>query len=129
MSNWIVGGVVLPGDLEWTDELTPARKQAEAISLAGGMIVQRSTQAAGLPVTLETPRDVYVTRQDVMDLVALRDDPATDVFEVTHPDGRTFNCRFRHGGGLPVDHSNRWFRSPPQASDGWHTLTVRLMTA
>jgi len=129
MNDWNIGGVVLPGDLEWIDEFTPARKQADSMSLAGTSIVQRSTQVNGLPVTLQTPSGVYVTRQDIADLVALRDDPATDVFNVEHPDGRILVCRFRHGNGLPLDWANTMFRSPPGPSDNWHTLTLRLMTA
>lgn len=129
MSNWNIGGVVLPGDLEWIDEFTPTRKQAESVSLAGTSIVQRSTQQTGLPITLQTPRDVFVTRQQIADLVALRDNPATDVFTVQHPDGRSFFCRFRHGTGLPVDWANTMFRAPPEPGDNWHTMTLRLMTA
>lgn len=129
MSTWTVGGVVLPGDLEWVDEFAPARRQAEAVSLSGGMIVQRSRQTSGLPMTLQTPEGVYVTRQQVMDLSAMLDDDAVDTFTVTHPDGREFICRFRHGSGLPVDWANTMFRAPPQAEDAWHTLTLRMMTA
>lgn len=129
MNDWIIDTIVLPGDMEWIDEFTPAMKQAESMSLAGGVIVQRSTQVAGLPITIQTPAGVYVTRQQIADLVALRDDPETDVFTVTHPDAREFQCRFRHGTGLPIDWANEVFRSPPEPEDFWHTLTLRLMTA
>jgi len=50
MNDWNIGGVVLPGDLEWIDEFTPARKQADSMSLAGTSIVQRSTQVNGLRI-------------------------------------------------------------------------------
>ena len=129
MSNWNIGGVALPGDLEWTDEFTPSRKQAESISLRGTSIVQRSVQQTGIPITLQTPRGVYITRQQIADLTALRDNLATDVFVVQHPDGRSFNCRFRHGNGLPLDWANTMFRAPPEPGDKWHTLTLRMMTA
>ena len=127
--EWDIGGVILPCDLQWIDEFTNARKQAASISLAGTSIVQLSTQQNGLPMTLRTPDRVFVTRQHIDDLAALRDDPATDVFTVVHPDGRTFNCRFRHSDGLPVDWANTRFLAPPIATDAWHTLTLRLMTA
>lgn len=129
MSNWNIGGVVLPGDLEWVDEFAPERKQAETTALSGGTIVQLSRQVSGIPITLQTPPDVFVTRQHVADLAALRDDENTDVFTVDNPDGRSFQCRFRHGDGLPVDWDNTFFRAPPRSSDAWHTLTLRLMTA
>lgn len=125
--NWVIDTIQLPGDLEWIDEFTPATRQAESTSLNGTPIVQRSRLASGLPMTLQTPPLVFVTRQQISDLVALRDDANTDVFQVTHPDGRTFNCRFRHSDGLPVDWANTLFRSPPEAADAWHTLTLRLM--
>jgi len=129
MSNWIIGGITLTGDLEWIDEFETARKQAQAPSLAGGTIVQLSTQLTGLPVTLRTPAGVYVTRGEIKALVALRNNPATDAFTVEHPDGRSFSCRFNHADGQPVDWANAMYQSPPEDSDGWHTLTLRLMTA
>ena len=128
MSNWQVGPIVLPGDLEWIDESWTEKKQRERISLAGSPIVQRSRQVAGRPITLQTDNDVFVTRQQVLDLIEFHDNPDTGTFSVTHPDGRVFQCRFRHGGGLPVDAANAMFRSPPEATD-WYELTLRLMTA
>ena len=129
MNEWDIGGVILPCDLEWIDEFSPERKQSESMSLAGNSIVQLSWQQTGFPMTLQTPDRVFVTRQNISDLTALRDNPATDVFVVNHPDGRTFNCRFRHSDGLPVDWANTQFLAPPIATDAWHTLTLRLMTA
>ena len=129
MTDWTIGGVALPEDMEWLDELQPARRQAESVALSGGMIVQTSTQVAGLPMTLRTPAGVYVTRAQIKALIALRDNPATDAFTVGHPDGRSFSCRFSHANGSPIDYANTMFRSPPEDSDGWHTLTLRLMTA
>lgn len=128
MSDWDVGGVTLPGDLEWTDELAWAEsREAQDLSLSGGVLIQKSKQAGGRPLTLDTDNSVYVTRQQVLDLQALRDNEAVDTFTVNHPDGRTFTCRFRYGDGLPVDAANTLFRSPPQPVDGFHDLTLRLM--
>jgi len=127
MSNWVIGTVTLPGDLQWIDEAWTERKQSESLSLAGGTIIQTSTQTTGRPITLVTDNGAYVTRQQVLDLIAFRDLPDTDTFTVTHPDGRTFTCRFRHGDGLPIDASNAMFRSPPEALDRYD-LTLRLMT-
>lgn len=129
MTDWNIGGVILPGDIEWVDEFTPARKQSESMALSGGVIIQRSTQIAGLPMTLQTPREVFVSRAQIEALTALIEDPDLDVFAVTHPDDRLFNCRFRYGSGLPLDWDNTWFRSPPESADAWHTLTLRLMIA
>lgn len=130
MSTWQIGSIVLPGDLQWSDELTwSPRKQAETISLGGTTIIQRSTQVTGRPVTITTPLRVWVTRQQVLDLMAFHANPSTDAFIVTHPDGREITCRFRSGGSdSPVDAAPVQFRSPPIATDPY-TLTLRLMTA
>ena len=128
MSNWTIGTVVLPGDLQWTDEPWTTRKQNETGALNGGRVVQRSTQVAGRPITLTTPAQVYVTRQQVLDLITYHDAEATDTFTVEHPDGREFSCRFRHGGGLPIDAAPLIDYSPPDPTD-YYTLTLRLETA
>lgn len=130
MSNWQIGSVTLPGDLEWSDELTwSSRRQSERTSLSGATLVQRSVQVSGRPVTLTTPQNVWVTRQQVLDLIALHENPATAAFTVTHPDGREIVCRFRaDGNNSPVDAAPVQFRSPPIATDPY-TLTLRLMTA
>lgn len=126
--NWQLGTIILPGDLQWIDEIWQAAKQAEDPALNGGVIIQRSRQVAGRPMTLQTPPGVFVTRQQVLDLSAFHDDENTDVFTVTHPDAREFQCRFRHGDGQAVDADNTYFLSPPEPGDAWHTLTLRMMT-
>lgn len=130
MSTWQIGSVTLPGDLEWSDELTwSSRRQSERTSLNGTAIIQRSVQTTGRPVTLTTPQGVWVTRQRILDLIALHQNPATDAITVTHPDGREIVCRFRaDGNDSPVDAAPIQFRSPPIATDPY-TLTLRLMTA
>lgn len=130
MSNWQIGNITLPGDLEWSDELTwSSRRQSEEMSLAGTTIIQRSTQVSGRPITLTTPQGVWVTRQQVLDLIALHENPATDAITVTHPDGREIVCRFRaDGNDSPVDAAPVLFLSPPISTDPY-TLTLRLMTA
>lgn len=125
--SWTIGSVTLPGDLQWIDEFIPDRHQLETPTMAGGVIVQRSKRVAGTPMTLETPPGVFVTRGQVKSLVQLLDDESTDEITVIHPDSREFTCRFRHGDGLPVDWANLRFRSPPADTDGFHTLTLRLM--
>ncbi|MFW6341182.1 MAG: hypothetical protein ACOC0Q_09975 [Wenzhouxiangella sp.] len=126
--NWQIGTVTLPGDLEWSDELTwSPRRQAETTSLAGSTIIQRSTQVSGRPITLVTPQGVWVTRQQILDLLTYAE--TVDAFTVTHPDGREIVARFRYDGNdSPVDAAPIQFRSPPIATDPY-TLTLRLMTA
>lgn len=128
MSDWIIHTITLPGDLLWTDEHWSPTKQAEDLSLAGGLLVQRSTQQSGRPITLDTYRGVFVTRAEVLSLEALRDDSVNQKFAVTAPDGKTYQCRFRHGDGPPVDAAPIHFRSPPAPEDIYN-LTLRLMTA
>lgn len=130
MSTWQVGAITLPGDLEWTDELTwsPLR-QSESTGLTGATIVQSAQQTVGRPITLTTPRDVWVTRGQIKALLDLAADPETSTFALVHPDGREFTVAFRHdGGAAPVDTAPIMFRSPPIDTDP-HTLTLKLMTA
>jgi hypothetical protein len=128
--NWQIGPVVLPGDLEWSDELTwSPRRQSEEMSLAGTVILQRSTQVSGRPVTLATPQGVWVTRQNVLDLHAFYELPSTDSFIVQHPDGRELVCKFRTSGNeSPIDAAPIQFLSPLVSTDPY-TMTLRLMTA
>ena len=123
---WLIDDIELPGDMLWSDEMTwTNRKQREGMSLAGGVIIQRSTQVAGRPITLTTPQGVWVTRAQVNALRALADTAGT--FTVTHPDSRTFTCQFRWGGNTgPVDAAYVLFRSPPADGDPC-TMTLRLM--
>ena len=125
--NWQIGPVTLPGDLEWTEELNwSPRKQAESISLAGSVLIQRSTQISGQPITLVTPQRVWVTREQVKALLDFAAE--ADSFMVTHPDGREIPARFRYAGSDgPVDAAPVIFRSPPIDSDPY-TMTLRLMT-
>lgn len=128
MADWQIDTITLPGDLLWSDELTwTDRKQVERNSLAGGMIRQRSTKTGGRAITLTTRQGVFVTRQQVDDLNALADNPATDTFTVTHPDGRTFLCAFRYGGQAgPVDAAAIFPKDTPDPADICN-LTLRLM--
>jgi hypothetical protein len=126
MSNWVVSGITLPGDLEWVDEIQGNELRAEDQALNGGLIIQRSRRLAGRPMTLQTPdQRVWVQRADVLSLLALADNPATESFIVTHPDSREFTCRFRYRDGLPVDGAPILFRSPPIPGDPY-TLVLRL---
>lgn len=127
MSDWDIGGVVLPGDLEWTDRATwHPQKQAEALSLAGGVILQRSVQVAGRPLTLETSQPgVFVTYADVQaleNLLAQQDGPLI----VIEPGGTEHTCRWRHSDGAPIDAAPLLFRSPVAPGDIYN-LTLRLM--
>ena len=127
MSDWQIGNLTLPGDLEWVDELGwTDRKQRERTSLAGTVITQRSTQVSGRPITIVTGQGFLVTRQQVLDLQQMAE--TADSFQVTHPDGRVFQCRFRWDGSLaPVDSATASYQSPPEPDD-LCTLTLRLMT-
>ncbi|MFW5926653.1 MAG: hypothetical protein ACOCSR_01260 [Wenzhouxiangella sp.] len=126
MSDWQIDNITLPGDLRWPDRHWSPTKQAEDLSLGGGVIVQKSDQTAGRPITLETSRNVLVYHEDVVALEQFRDDPATDVFTVTAPDGTEYQCRFRFSQGNPVDASPLFPRNTHETGDPYN-LTLRLI--
>lgn len=126
--TWTIDTIELPADLRWVDRHWSPTKQAEDLSLAGGVLVQKSTQVAGRPITLETWAGVLVDYADVVALEALRDDTDTGAFTVTAPDGATYQCRFRHAQGNPVDAAALFDRDYHAAGDPYN-LTLRLMTA
>lgn len=129
MSDWQVDTLTLPGDMEWTDRTRwSPTKQSEELSLSGGVIIQKSTQTAGRPITIETNRrGVFVTYAQVKALESLRDNPLTGAFTLSDPDGTTQQVRFRHSAGEPVDAAPIHFRSPP-ADEDIYNLTLRLIT-
>lgn len=126
--NWTIDTIELPGDLRWSDRHWSPTKQAEDLSLAGGVLIQNSTQTAGRPITLETWQGVLVDYAQVVALEALRDDIETGVITVTAPDNTEYQCRFRHADGNPVDAAPLWARNWHEAGDPYN-LTLRLMTA
>ncbi|HSH47128.1 MAG TPA: hypothetical protein VK991_00850 [Halomonas sp.] len=64
--NWTIDTIELPGDLRWADRHWSPTKQAEDLSLAGGVLIQKSTQTAGRPITLETWAGVLVDYTQVV---------------------------------------------------------------
>lgn len=128
MSDWQIDNITLPGDVEWIDRTRwSPTKESQELSLSGGVIIQRSTQQAGRPITLQTSkRGVLVTLSDVQALEALRDNPSFGPFIVTEPDGSQHQCRFRYSDGEPIDAAPLFYKSPPQGSDPYN-LTLRLM--
>lgn len=125
--DWLINDeIILPGDLMWADEHWQPRRQSEDLSLSGGVIIQRSRQTAGRPITLETYRGVFVTRAEVLALESLLDDVDKSTFEVKTPEGAVYPCAFRHSDGPPIDAAPLQFRSPQLETD-IYDLTVRFM--
>jgi len=129
MSDWLIGGIAVPEDLEWPDERKTqlTRRQSETLSLSGGVIVQVSRQTGGLPITIQTPADHPVRRSLCESLQDHADDDATGAFTVTDPSGNDYQCRYRWRDGDPVEWSPLYHQSPPDPDD-YCTLTLRLMT-
>ena len=92
----VLNGINLPPDLLWTDEyeFAPVRVKKD-ISVVGNQILQVAKQIAGRTITLASgERGAWLTRAQLDQLVALRDDDTLITMPLALPDGRTFSVVF-----------------------------------
>ena len=98
-------GIVLPDDIQWTDELVShSVGQVQTPTLTGALIIEESAQAAGRPITLASGNGAWVTRATALALIELAATPRPDgtPMTLTWGDGRTFDCVFDHANGEAV---------------------------
>lgn len=136
MSDIVLGGITLPGDLQWTDEFT-AWKVGQNIktSLTGARIVQEAALQDGRPITLESTRDgnAYVApvRLDVLRaLQALEETPGatyTLVLPAHNSGTRSFTVAFNREGGPAITATPIRFAAPALDTD-FFAVSLRLMT-
>lgn len=131
--NITLGAIVLPFDMEWTDEFNwlPTAQQVEVAS-DGALIVEESAQLAGRPITLEGRLDGNVgfaptARSTVIALRTLAATPRDTPLLLTLGDDRTFNVLFRHADGAPAVEAKAYKHIVPQYADDRYSLTLRLM--
>lgn len=132
MPSTFLGGIELPGDLEWTDEYrwSPVGQQVTR-TLTGALVIQASAMQSGRPITLEAKGDSHVwLARGVIDTLrsALTTPGAT--MELTLVDGRTFTVTGRHHDGVPFEAEQVMFMATADTAlrDTLpHTLTLRLM--
>lgn len=136
MTDIVLGGVMLPGDLQWTDEFT-AWKVGQNIktSLRGSRIVQEAALQAGRPITLDTTRDgtrwvAPVTLDVLRALQALEEAPGetyTLVMPAHNSGTRSFTVAFNREGGQAITATAIRFAAPAIDSD-YFAVSLRLMT-
>lgn len=125
MANWQLDTIDLPGDLPWTDEFRwTSVRQRRSNSITGALLLHQSTVLAGRPITLGQDPEVWISRQTVIDLLALVE-TQPESMTLTHPDGRTFTVKFRVDD-TPVEAEPVVFQSPAIASDPY-IVTIRLI--
>ncbi|MDC7806428.1 hypothetical protein PQS31_06265 [Luteimonas sp BLCC-B24] len=129
-----LGTIDLPDDVEWIDEFkwTPVAQQVE-VTCGGALIVEESAQLKGRPITLRGVFDgragyALPTRAVIKQLHALASLPRSATLPLLLEDGRTFNVRFRHDDGMPLDAEPIRHIAPHIDSD-WYAFTLRLMEA
>ena len=98
-------GIVLPDDIQWTDELVShSVGQVQTPTLTGALIIEESAQAAGRPITLASGNGAWVTRATALALTELAATPRPDGTPMTliWGDGQTFDCVFDRASGEAV---------------------------
>ncbi|WP_447940097.1 hypothetical protein [Pseudoxanthomonas mexicana] len=136
MSDIILAGITLPGDLFWSDEFSATLVgQARKYSLTGALIIQESVAQAGRLITLETTQEgdswVAPVRLDTLRLLReLEADPDEAPFTLVLPEHntgtRSFNVAFRRGDGAPIEARPIRFASPAIDTDLF-AITLRLI--
>lgn len=135
MTDIVLGGVTLPGDLQWTDEFT-AWKVGQNIktSLTGARIVQESALQSGRPITLECDRsgEQFVgLKLDVLRALQALEEVAGATYELilpAHNSGtRSFMVAFNREGGQAIEATPIRFAAPAIDAD-YYAVTLRLMT-
>lgn len=121
-----LGGVTLPGDLQWTDEhaWSAVARSDPAWTLTGALLVEEAVKQAGRPITLTAADNrAWI---DAATLASLRGLNATPGWTgtLTLADGRTFTVAFRAEGirAEPIV-----FQSPSGAHSGWWQVTLTLI--
>lgn len=96
MSQITLGAVVLPPDMQWTDELAFVPLGGTATtSLSGARIVQAGVMQAGQPITLQGGQDyAWISYATAKALLTLAASPLA-TYNLTLADGRSYTVRFR----------------------------------
>lgn len=133
MSDIILGGLTLPGDLQWIDEYDDGSDlvaHEQTVTVTGALIIQASAQQAGRLLTLQGRMEgnkgfAAITRALVEDLRALAAVPGA-TYAITLADGREFDVMFRRDAGAAVGAIPLKHISPPEPGDLYFP-TIRLM--
>jgi hypothetical protein len=119
--------ITLPDYLYWQDEIWSPVEQSAEYNTDGSMDVQVSTKQAGRPITLVGADDrAWISRGTLLDLLAFASTPGKQM-TYTHSDARTFTVMFNFDGGLPVKADPVFFIDPPEDTDWYCNLTIKLM--
>ncbi|MFP5300122.1 hypothetical protein R2R70_02755 [Cobetia sp. SIMBA_158] len=126
-------GIVLPDDIQWTDELVShSVGQVQTPTLTGALIIEESAQAAGRPITLASGNGAWVTRATALALTELAATPRPDGTPMTliWGDGQTFDCVFDRASGEAVTAIEVYrLAAGGQGPDHPYTITLRLITS
>lgn len=121
-----LGGIPLPEDLLWDDELgwCPVSETVN-VSLGGSVIIQASAQVAGRPVTLSGGSEyAYIDRAAWLQVQAMAADPAWSGVLDYH--GREITVRFRHGDGAIAATPVVDYSGAPEDTDELNNVVIRL---
>lgn len=130
----IIGSTItLPPDLVWQDEFkwTPVAT-AKAVTLGGSLVIEKSKQLAGRPITLGGLADAAWLLSADMDALQAADEAQGDTaMTLTLADGRTFSVLFDGTGAQPAVQGEQVFWRVGDNSTERNTLqwwlTLRLI--
>lgn len=138
MSDIVLGGITLPGDMQWIDEFAPWRVgQAVRTTLGGALVIHQSARQAGRPITLQTydaGASKYAGAIPLATLNALRtleDQVATTPLTLSIPGynggaARTFDVLFRRSDGAAIEAEPLIFKAPFHDTD-YFRVVLRLI--
>lgn len=118
--------IILPDDLEWTDEYTWSSVTQDVVpTIGGGLVISEGVLVKGRPLTLVGGENVWTTKSVVDNLMTLIN-TVDKTYTLTLPDARVFTVKFKRDSGSPIE-TSPVFRKTVQDADSPYLLTLRLM--
>jgi len=125
----LLAGLNLPCDLEWVDEYGWSPVQSSSnVAINGALVFERSKQMTGRPITLQGGEGFgWMTRAQIIQLVAIADDIALGPHTLRMPDGVEYTVHFRHDGGTPAISATPLYPLVPPDDTDLYVVTIRLI--
>lgn len=138
MSDFILDGIEIPEDLQWSDEFIGWKVgQSVRYSLNGAMHVHENARQAGRPITLVSRQEgndyIAMVRLDTLTLLQAHEAQARTlpfVLQMAAPNTgtRSFNVHWRRTDGAAIE-ATPMVDIVPYVSGDWFAVTLRLMSA
>lgn len=118
--------VEIPNSFEWTDEFkfTPVTQDVKR-TLGGSLIISESSLHKGMPITLESGPNVWISKGEFKKIHQMASEPGKK-YQLTMADGTIYNVVFARDQSLPLDGELlvRQFAAPDTAQ--MKNVTIRF---